>query len=187
MNKRHLEINILSVPLEKEMATHSSILAWKIPGTAEPGGLPSMGSHRVGHDWSDLAAGAAALAVFPVNKLYVVSLPSLKSLYYKNEVSEFWRNSFSREAGQAGEIRVSGEVESSLWMLTCRTTIGLVCRSLWGRQGATNIICPGSSHGYLGHSLHLSVQHYRELWAGLWLIVLSINFLRRFYSMDAAP
>ena len=36
--------------LEKEMATHSSVLAWKIPGTGEPGGLPSMGSHRVGHD-----------------------------------------------------------------------------------------------------------------------------------------
>ena len=42
--------------LEKEMATHSSILAWRIPGMGEPGGLPSMGSHRVGHDWSDLAA-----------------------------------------------------------------------------------------------------------------------------------
>ena len=37
-------------PLEKEMATHSSVLAWSIPGTGEPGGLPSMGSHRVGHD-----------------------------------------------------------------------------------------------------------------------------------------
>ena len=36
--------------LEKEMATHSGVLAWRIPGTAEPGGLPSMGSHRVGHD-----------------------------------------------------------------------------------------------------------------------------------------
>ena len=36
--------------LEKEMATHSSVLAWKIPGTEEPGGLPSMGLHRVGHD-----------------------------------------------------------------------------------------------------------------------------------------
>ena len=45
--------------LEKEMATHSSILAWRIPGTAEPGGLPSLGSHRVGHNWSDLAAAAA--------------------------------------------------------------------------------------------------------------------------------
>ena len=42
--------------LEKEMATHSSVLAWRIPGMMEPGGLPSMGSHRVGHHWSDLAA-----------------------------------------------------------------------------------------------------------------------------------
>ena len=44
--------------LEKEMTTHSSILAWRIPGTGEPDGLPSMGSHRVRHDWSDLAAAA---------------------------------------------------------------------------------------------------------------------------------
>ena len=44
------------------METHSSVLAWRIPGTAEPGGLPSMGSHRVEHDWSDLAAAAAAAA-----------------------------------------------------------------------------------------------------------------------------
>ena len=41
------------------MATHSSVLAWRIPGTREPGGLPSVGSHRVGHDWSDLAVAAA--------------------------------------------------------------------------------------------------------------------------------
>ena len=42
--------------LEKEMATHSSVLAWRIPGMGEPGGLPSMGLHRVGHDGSDLVA-----------------------------------------------------------------------------------------------------------------------------------
>ena len=41
------------------LATHSSVLAWRIPGTAEPGGLPSMGSQRVGHDWSNLAAAVA--------------------------------------------------------------------------------------------------------------------------------
>ena len=46
--------------LEKEMATHSSVLAWRIPGTGEPGGLPSLGSRRVGHDGSDSAAAAAA-------------------------------------------------------------------------------------------------------------------------------
>ena len=45
--------------LEKEMATHSSVLDWRIPGTGEPGGPPFMGSHRVGHDWSDLATAAA--------------------------------------------------------------------------------------------------------------------------------
>ena len=45
--------------LEKEMAAHSSVLAWRTPGTGEPGGLPSLGSHRVGHDWSDIAAAAA--------------------------------------------------------------------------------------------------------------------------------
>ena len=51
--------------LEKEMATHSSVLGWRIPGTGEPGGLPSMGSHRVGHDWSDLAPAAAAALTIP--------------------------------------------------------------------------------------------------------------------------
>ena len=47
--------------LEKEMATHSSVLAWRIPGTAEPGGLPSMGLHRVRHDWNYLVAAATKL------------------------------------------------------------------------------------------------------------------------------
>ena len=46
--------------LEKEMATHSSVLAWRISGTEEPVGWPSMGSHRVGHDCRDLAAAAAS-------------------------------------------------------------------------------------------------------------------------------
>ena len=45
--------------LEKEMATHSSVFTWRVPGMGEPGGLPSMGSHRVGHDWSNLAVAAA--------------------------------------------------------------------------------------------------------------------------------
>ena len=49
--------------LEKEMAIHSNVLAWRIPGTGEPDGLPSMGSHRVRHDWSDLAAAAAFLSI----------------------------------------------------------------------------------------------------------------------------
>ena len=60
--------------LEKEMATHSCILAWRIPGTGEPGGLSSMGLHRVGHDWSDLAAAAAVQLklVMQVNFIWCV-------------------------------------------------------------------------------------------------------------------
>ena len=59
----HFTFNFHFHALEIEMATHSSVLAWKIPGPGDPGGLPSMGSHRVGHDWSDLAAAAACPAV----------------------------------------------------------------------------------------------------------------------------
>ena len=63
--------------LEKDMATHSSVLAWRIPGTGEPGGLPSMGSHRVGHNWSDLAATAApSIHTPPVASLVAPSLQS---------------------------------------------------------------------------------------------------------------
>ena len=53
--------------LEKEMATRSNVFAWRIPGMGEPGGLPSVGSHRVGHNWSDLAAAAAAVKNPPAN------------------------------------------------------------------------------------------------------------------------
>ena len=55
--------------LEKEMATHSSVLVLRIPGMGEPGGLPSMGSHRVGHDRSDLAAAAAAAAAAAIKRM----------------------------------------------------------------------------------------------------------------------
>ena len=62
--------------LEKEMATHSSVLPWRIPGTGEPGGLPSMGSRRVGHDWSDLAV-AAALILQNITSSLFVCLPQV--------------------------------------------------------------------------------------------------------------
>ena len=61
--------------LEKEMATQSSVLAWRIPGTGEPGGLPSVGSHRVGHDWSDLAAAAAVILQKENTRLDTLSCP----------------------------------------------------------------------------------------------------------------
>ena len=58
------------------MATHSSVLAWRIPGMGEPGGLPSLGLHRVGHDWSDLAAAAAAASQATGVWAFLTHLPS---------------------------------------------------------------------------------------------------------------
>ena len=80
--------------LEKERATHSSVLAWRIPGTGEPSGLPSMGSHRVGHNWSDLAAIVAlkihskytnifGTRMFPLNVTWINSVQSY-TLYGNN-------------------------------------------------------------------------------------------------------
>ena len=63
--------------LEEEMATHSSVLAWRIPGMGEPGGLPSMGSHRVRHDWRDLAAAATSFPLLHWTLLYVMLLKKI--------------------------------------------------------------------------------------------------------------
>ena len=64
------------------MATHSSVLAWRIPGTGESGRLMSIGSHRVGHDWSDLAAAAAAAAAAAKNSLVNRFLPHSQIIMY---------------------------------------------------------------------------------------------------------
>ena len=64
--------------------THSSVLAWRIPGTAEPGGLPSMGSHRVGHNWSDLAAAATTreAGILPVLEYHLNSFWDVSWFYF---------------------------------------------------------------------------------------------------------
>ena len=88
--------------LEKEMATHSSVLAWRIPEMGEPGGLPSMGSHGVGHDWSNLAAAAEIVTLSKVSwtekeKYDILYVQDLKrndtnELIYKTESdSQTWR------------------------------------------------------------------------------------------------
>ena len=74
--------------LEKERATHSSVLAWRIPGTGHPGGLPSMGSHRVGHDWSDSASVECSLQQALQNAHVFFYL--LSSLWEMLKVS-YWR------------------------------------------------------------------------------------------------
>ena len=75
--------------LEKEMATHSRVLAWRIPGTEEPVGLPSMGSHRVGHDWSDLAAAAA---VCKRKLAFCAEVPRFFNKVYKSSCGDWARS-----------------------------------------------------------------------------------------------
>ena len=60
------------------MATHSSVLSWRIPEMGEPGGLPRMGSHRVRHDWSDLAAAAGAADCYSYSSLQSQTTPSFR-------------------------------------------------------------------------------------------------------------
>ena len=74
--------------LEKEMATYSSVLAWRIPGTGEPGGLPSMGSHRVGHNWRDLAAAVTVKTLIPQMIPTTSSLKREKPPPHSDVVSE---------------------------------------------------------------------------------------------------
>ena len=75
------------------MAPHSSVLAWRIPGTGEPGGLPSVGLHRVGHDWSDLAAAAAGMwcvctMLTIVNNFYMAWMKVVKRVNPKSSHQE---------------------------------------------------------------------------------------------------
>ena len=100
--------------LEKKMATHSSVLAWRIPGTGEPDGLPSMGSHRVGHDWSDLAAAYISLWVIHV-EVWQKTIKFCKAiiLQFKNKLikikkeaveSTAWlRGAFALWTGRGGD------------------------------------------------------------------------------------
>ena len=82
-----------------EMATHSSVLAWRIPGTGKPGGLPSRGSHRVGYDWSDLAAAAAAHA----SKVMLKILQARLQQYMNHELPDV-QTGFRKGRGTRDQI-----------------------------------------------------------------------------------
>ena len=66
------------------MATHSSVPDWRIQGTGELGGLLSMGSHRVGHDWSDLAAAAAAINIYQIDRVNKLMPRNISKLNWQN-------------------------------------------------------------------------------------------------------
>ena len=105
--------------LVKAMATHSSVLAWRISGTGEPRGLPSMGSHRVGHDWSDLAAAAATTRVFPGGSV-VKNLPA---------VQEMQAQSLAREDPLEKEMAIHSSITA--WEIPWTEEPG---RCPWGSQ-----------------------------------------------------
>ena len=80
------------------MATHSSVLAWRIPGTGKPGGLPSMGSHRVRHDWSDLAAAAAYANIYNATTSLVAQMIKHLSTMRETWVRSLgWEDSLEKE------------------------------------------------------------------------------------------
>ena len=85
----------------EEMATHSSVLAWRIPGTGEPGGLPSMGSHRVRHDWGDLAEAARIFAW----RIPWTEEPGGLQFMGSQRVRHDWGLSLSRKETQVGFFR----------------------------------------------------------------------------------
>ena len=112
--------------LEKEMATHSSVLAWRIPGTGEAGGLPSLGLHRVGHDWSDLAAAAAAADIMWRRQWHPtpILLPG---------------KSHGQRSQSMRSLRVGHDWATSLWLFTF---------TFWRRKWQpTLVFLPGESQG----------------------------------------
>ena len=83
--------------LEKEMATHSSVLAWRIPGTGEPGGLPSMGLHREGHDWSDLAA----------RRLKTYTLKTVRCWWKEPNDTNGWKDTACSQTGRIDIVKIN--------------------------------------------------------------------------------
>ena len=131
--------------MEKEMATRSSVLAWRIPGTLEPDGLLSMVSHRVGHDWSDLAAAAAATGNRRVSLLswMFLQIPFSQSNLYITEA-------------HLG-VAYSGPQQQSFYLMI----------PLWNKQG----LCDGHGRvwGLWQWAYRWNVRQY--IWAITWLLV----------------
>ena len=117
--------------VEKEMATHSSVLAWRIPGMEEPSGLPSMGSHRVGHDWSNLATAAYITGesnLFPI--CYTICLQKKhknkqnsyekKLISYHNKYRETQNSLWNVHLGRAkSKVKNALSLQQKLWTGLC--------------------------------------------------------------------
>ena len=116
-------------PLEEEMVTHSSVLAWRIPGTEELSGLPSTGSHRVRHDWSDLAEVAAAAPQLLGHRhmtymstqthLYVwdtiSEIISQRKTLYREPSAGWWQRHLAFRVSNGDKVTSWGEVSLRGW------------------------------------------------------------------------
>ena len=101
--------------LEKEMTTHSGVLAWRIPGTGDPGGLLSMESHRVGHNWSDLAAAAPRFS---------------SSLFFNWKEGRMWTRIFLKF--------MPAQISTCLWLIIFNpTATGILVVTTWNTSKRT--------------------------------------------------
>ena len=119
------------------MAPHSSVLAWRIPGTAEPGGLPSMESQRVGHDWSDLAAAAVKAMAFPVTMYGCESWTIKKAECQKNW---FWIVVLEKTLESpldCKEIKLVNPKANQSWIFIGRTDAEAETTILWSPDAKT--------------------------------------------------
>ena len=172
--------------LEKEMATHSSVLAWRIPGMGQPGWLPSMGSHRVGHDWRDLAAAAglypqdfsspqpcSAQGPFETTQptaWFLHSTLDLELMIYLRIKKYGLRKGPPSGSSKAGKIRTPGQPGSISPGLrgTCPTisrgTLGK-SSSLRSRLFSQKIMDSDTCY----EKTAILLQHFKSNWTLLWL------------------
>ena len=173
--KKQLDIPVTGLDLRDThiMATHSSVLAWRIPGMGEPGGLPSMGSHRVRHDWSDLAAAAAAAhhiwgfpsgsgvknppAMQEMQEMWVWSLgqeePMQKGMATHSSILAWWSHGQrSLEGYSPWGHKESGTTEAAEHTRSMHNISGQSCDL---QPAASFILCPHINHNQTAWSFYL--------------------------------
>ena len=124
------------------MATHSSVLAWRIPGMGEPGGLPSMGSHRVRHHWSGLAAGAAG---YPKVLIWLNIL-----------LSSLWPKSAFPKRSQSCKVRNQMILSLTPWICVLSLIIRLLKDNCLSKSITNNTVIKNTVHNLYS----LSVSEY---------------------------